>query len=127
MHQGSALWHRTGSPFAQDEMTATRCNSVRLKRNASLDDSLSEAHSSLAFVDFYWSWDVTGAQREFGHAVALDPNSVIAHHWYATFLLHLGRFPESLEEIEKAQKLDPNSTAILADKGLIWTTCKVLR
>jgi tetratricopeptide (TPR) repeat protein len=89
------------------------------KRAIALNDSLSGAHSSLAFVDFYWSWDVPGAQSEFGRALELDPNSVRAHHWYATFLLHLGRFPESLEEIEKAQKLDPGSKSILADKGLI--------
>lgn len=89
------------------------------KRAIAIDDSISEAHSSLAFVDFYWSWDVAGAEREFGRALALDPNSVIAHHWYATFLMQIGRFPESLQEIEKAQELDPRSTPILADKGLI--------
>ena len=89
------------------------------KRAIALDDSLSGAHSSLAFVDFYWSWDVAGAQREFQRAIELDPKCVLAHHWYATFLLALGRLPESLQEIEKAQQLDPQSNAILADKGLI--------
>ena len=89
------------------------------KRAIVLDDSLAGAHSSLAFVDFYWSWDAPAAQSEFKRALELDPNSVRAHHWYATFLLHLGRFRESLEEIEKAQKLDPGSKSILADKGLI--------
>jgi Tfp pilus assembly protein PilF len=89
------------------------------KRAIALDDSLSGAHSSLAFVDFYWSWDVAGAEREFLRAIELDPKSVLAHHWYATFLLALGRLPESLQEIETAQQLDPQSNAILADKGLI--------
>jgi tetratricopeptide (TPR) repeat protein len=89
------------------------------KRAIALDDSLSGAHSSLAFVNFYWSWDVAGAQREFQRAIELDPKCVLAHHWYATFLLALGRLPESLQEIEKAQQLDPESNAILADKGLI--------
>src|SRR6202035_1563557 len=50
------------------------------KRAIALDDSLSGAHSSLAFVDFYWSWDVAGAQREFQRAIELDENSVLAHH-----------------------------------------------
>jgi tetratricopeptide (TPR) repeat protein len=89
------------------------------KRAIALDDSLSGAHSALGFVDFYWSWDVAAAQREFVRALTLDANSVKAHYWYGTFLLHLGRYSESLEEIEKAQKLDPNSTSILADKGLV--------
>jgi tetratricopeptide (TPR) repeat protein len=89
------------------------------KRAIALDDSLSGAHSALGFVDFYWSWDAAGAQREFVRALTLDPNSVNAHYWYGTYLLHLGRYAESLAEIEKAQKLDPNSTSILADKGLV--------
>jgi tetratricopeptide (TPR) repeat protein len=89
------------------------------KRAIALDDSLSGAHSALGFVDFYWSWDVKGAQREFLRALSLDPNSVNAHYWYGTYLLHLGRYAESLDEIEKAQKLDPNSTSILSDKGLL--------
>jgi Tfp pilus assembly protein PilF len=89
------------------------------KRAIALDDSLSGAHSALGFVDFYWSWDVAGAQREFVRALTLDPNSAVAHYWYGTFLLHLGRFSEALQEIENAQKLDPNSKSILADKGLV--------
>ncbi|MGB8543008.1 MAG: hypothetical protein WCD49_15365 [Candidatus Acidiferrales bacterium] len=93
------------------------------ERAIALDDSLSGAHSSLAFVNFYWSWDVAGAQREFERAIELDPKSVIAHHWHATFLLALGRLRESLQEIEKAQQLDPMSAAILADKGLILFHC----
>ncbi len=84
-----------------------------------LDDSLSEAHNSLAFADFYWSWDAQGAQREFRRAIDLDPSSPLAHHWYATFLMVLGRFDESVTEIENARKLDPKSSAILADEGLV--------
>ncbi len=89
------------------------------ERAIALDDSLSGAHSSLAFVDFYWSWDAKDAEREFKRSIELDPNSVVAHHWYATFLLHMGRFQEALEQIEIAQKLDPSSISALADKGAI--------
>ena len=89
------------------------------ERAIALDDSLSGAHSSLAFVDFYWSWDAKDAEREFKRAIELDPNSVVAHHWYATSLLHMGRFKEALDQIEIAQKLDPSSISALADKGAI--------
>lgn len=89
------------------------------KRAIALDDSLSGAHSSLGFGEFYWSWDAPGAEKEFKRAIELDPKSVNAHHWYATMLMSLGRERESLDEIEKAQQLDPQSTAILADQGLI--------
>jgi tetratricopeptide (TPR) repeat protein len=89
------------------------------RRAIILDDSLAGAHSSLAFAEFYWSWQVADAEKEFRRAIELSPNSVQAHHWYATSLLELARFPEAVEEINRAQALDPQSTAILADKGLI--------
>jgi tetratricopeptide (TPR) repeat protein len=89
------------------------------KRAIALDESLSGAHSSLGFAEYFWLWDVPGAQKEFQRALELDPKSVNAHHWYATMLLSLGRDKESLEEIDKAEKLDPQSSAILADQGLI--------
>jgi len=89
------------------------------QRAIALDDSLADAHNSLAFADFYWSWDRTSAEREFRRAIELDPNSIVAHHWYATFLMVLGRSDEALAEIQKARELDPRSSAIVADKGLI--------
>jgi tetratricopeptide (TPR) repeat protein len=89
------------------------------KTAIALDDSLSGAHSSLGFAEYYGQWDVAGAQKEFQRALELDPKSVNAHHWYATMLMSLGHYKESLAEIEKAQELDPQSKAILADKALI--------
>ena len=91
------------------------------KKAVELDEQSSEAHASLAFVSFYGLWDVPTADREFRRAVALDPNNAKAHHWYATFLSTVRRYPESLVEIERARELDPNSPSILADKGrLLW-------
>jgi tetratricopeptide (TPR) repeat protein len=87
------------------------------KKAVELDDQSSAAHASLAFVLFYGKWDVAAAEGEFRRAIDLDPNNAIAHHWYATYLLTLRRLSEALAEIERAQSLDPSSTAILADKG----------
>ena len=84
-----------------------------------LDDSLAEAHNAIAFVTFYWNWDAAKAEGEFRRAIQLDPSYATAHHWYATFLMVLGRFPEALEQIERARQLEPASTPVLADKALI--------
>jgi tetratricopeptide (TPR) repeat protein len=89
------------------------------KKAVELDDNSAEAHASLAFVTYYWSWDAAGAEAEFRRAIELNPHYVVAHHWYATFLMSEGRFEESTKEFEIAQKLDPASTPILADKGLL--------
>ncbi len=89
------------------------------KRAIALDDSLSGAHSSLAFAEFYWNWNFTEAEKEFRRAIELSPNAEQAHHWYATSLIESGRFQEALAEIERARVLDPQSSSVLADKGLI--------
>ncbi len=91
------------------------------QRAVELDDTSAEAHNSLAFATFWWSWHAATAEREFKRALELDPNFVRGHHWYATYLLALHRFPEALDQIEQARRLDPSSTAILADKGyMLW-------
>ena len=91
------------------------------KKAVELDPLSSQAHASLAFASFYGMWDAVTADAEFRRAVELDPNNAIAHHWYATYLEAVRRFDESLREIDRAQALDPNSSSILADKGmLLW-------
>jgi Tfp pilus assembly protein PilF len=89
------------------------------ERAIALDPSIAEAHAALAFDDFYWSRDPKDAHRQFVAAIALKPGSAEIHHWYATFLMTVRAFPEATREIENAVRLDPESTAILADKGLI--------
>jgi tetratricopeptide (TPR) repeat protein len=89
------------------------------KRAVELDDKSAEAHNSLAFVTFYWTRDAATAEHEFKRAIALNPDYVAAHHWYATFLMAVQRYPEAVAEIERARKLDPSSTPIMADRGFI--------
>ena len=89
------------------------------KKAVELDDQSSEAHASLAFVSFFGRWDAATAEREYRRAIELDPHNALAHHWYASYLSTLGRYPESLAEIERAQALDPNSRSVLADKGFV--------
>ncbi|MGH8397329.1 MAG: tetratricopeptide repeat protein [Gammaproteobacteria bacterium] len=84
-----------------------------------LDDSLSQAHAALAFGLLYWDWNVSRSLAEYQRAIQLDPQDGDAHHWYATALLALGRFPEARSEIERARELDPASRSILADQALI--------
>lgn len=86
-----------------------------------LDNSSAEAHTSLAFVTYFWNWDAPAAENQFQQALALNPNDARAHHWYASFLASSGRLPEALDQIEAARRLDPSSVSILSDKGLIMS------
>ena len=84
-----------------------------------LDPNLAEAHTSLAFAEFWGFLNADEADREFRRAIELDPNLPRAHHWYATFLVQVLRFDDALREIERARQLDPSSKSILADKGVL--------
>ncbi len=82
-----------------------------------LDDSLAEAHTSLAWFKFSYDRDWAGAEREFRRAIELNPNYATAHHWYGFYLALLGRFDEGLAEMRRAQELDPQSLIIHTNVG----------
>jgi tetratricopeptide (TPR) repeat protein len=83
-----------------------------------LDPKLSDAHASLGFIDFFWSWDTVSAEREFQTALALDPSSILAHHWYGSMLTHEGKYEAAIEQLDLAQRLEPTSAAILSTRAL---------
>jgi TolB-like protein/DNA-binding winged helix-turn-helix (wHTH) protein/Flp pilus assembly protein TadD len=80
-----------------------------------LDDSLGEAHASLAFCLEGFDWDFAGADKEFLRAVELSPGYATAHHWYAWHLSLIGRNKEAIAEMDKAVNLDPVSPVVNAD------------
>ena len=87
------------------------------RKAVELDDSLAEAHRALAFAEWWGKWDFANGEKEFRHAIELNPRDPVARKWYANILSVQGRFTEGLDENEKAQELDPTSHSILADKG----------
>jgi len=86
----------------------------------SLDDSLAEAHASLAYILRCFDWDWPAAEKEFRRALALNPNYAAAHHWFAISLAGFGRSEESFREIARAKELDPLSLPILTSAGWIY-------
>jgi TolB-like protein/Flp pilus assembly protein TadD len=80
-----------------------------------LDDNLSEAHTSLAFVHDLYDWDWASAEKGYKRALALNPGYATAHQWYAAHLMLMGRNGEAIAELKKAESLDPLSLIISAD------------
>jgi eukaryotic-like serine/threonine-protein kinase len=87
-------------------------------RAIELDETLSEAHTSLAFVRMAFDWKWAEAESDFRRAIELNPNYATAHQWYASYLVQVGRSGEALAEIRRAQELDPLSAIISANAGL---------
>ena len=83
-----------------------------------LDETVAEAHASLAWTLFIYDWDWKGAEREFRRAIELDPHYASAHQWYAFLLASQGKCEEGLVEAHTALELDPAS--ISARRSLGW-------
>jgi TolB-like protein/DNA-binding winged helix-turn-helix (wHTH) protein/Tfp pilus assembly protein PilF len=84
-----------------------------------IDDSVAEAHASLALIAEQFDYDWPTAEREFRRAIQLEPGNATAHQWYAECLSLQGRFDEALAESARARQLDPLSLIIATDDGAI--------
>ena len=85
-----------------------------------LDETVAEAHASLAWSLFIYDWDWEGAGREFRRALELDPRYATAHQWYAFWLTARGRLDEALVEAHTALELDPASVSIRRSVGWVY-------
>ncbi len=72
-----------------------------------LDDSLAEAHNSMAAAYFFDRWSWVDAERESARAVELNPGFAEAHRLRSYILSTLNRMDEALQEQRKAMELDP--------------------
>jgi serine/threonine protein kinase/tetratricopeptide (TPR) repeat protein len=85
-----------------------------------IDDTLPEAHASLAFVKTSYDWDWTGGEREFQRAIELNPANATSHQWYGFALWHMGRLEEAIAEEKRALELDPLSLIINRNLGIAF-------
>jgi TolB-like protein/DNA-binding winged helix-turn-helix (wHTH) protein/Flp pilus assembly protein TadD len=88
-------------------------------RALELDETLAEAHASLALIKENYDYDWRGSEKEFRRAIQLDRQYATAHQWYAEFLSWQGRFDEAFAESEQARQLDPISLIIATDHASI--------
>jgi len=84
-----------------------------------IDETLAEAHLLLADIKFLWDWDWESSEREFIKAIELNPRLTDAHHWYAFYLMAMGRHEEAIAEIKHALELDPLSIDINRSVGVM--------
>jgi DNA-binding winged helix-turn-helix (wHTH) protein len=96
---------------SQDAFPAARSAA---ERALALDASSAQALTVLADVRKFYEWDWRGAEDAYRRAIAIDPHSALAHHWYAQLLAMLARHDEAFAEVEAARRCDPVSPIINA-------------
>ena len=74
-----------------------------------LDNSLAEAHGSLAYIRLAYDWKRQEAEQQFQEALEINPGYATAHEWYALYLVATDQIDKAVLEIQKAQELDPLS------------------
>jgi eukaryotic-like serine/threonine-protein kinase len=77
-----------------------------------LDPDLAEAHTSLAAVLWLHDWHWEEAEKEFKRSLELNPTYPTANHWYAEFVMTMGRHEEAIGRMKNGQEIDPLSLII---------------
>jgi adenylate cyclase len=95
--------------FAAPHETMPKAKESTIKALA-LDNTLAEAHVSLAHILMNYDWNWSAAETEFKRSIELRPDYATAHEWYAIhYLTATGRLKEAVQEMKKALELEPAS------------------
>ena len=89
------------------------------KRALEIDETLAEAHVSLALIKMTYDWDWPGADSQLKRATELNPNYAPAYQAYVLYHLVMGRFDDALADNKKSQELDPLSPAFNNNIGRV--------
>jgi serine/threonine-protein kinase len=100
-------WYRHIPSLEAYTKTVTAASSA-----VAVDDSLAEPYTSLAYARFLYGWDWKGAEEGFQAAIKRNPSYAVARHFYAEFLMAMGRMDEAVEQVELGLSLDPLSPTI---------------
>jgi tetratricopeptide (TPR) repeat protein len=101
---------------ARDAYPEARAAALRALQ---VDERLAEGYLSLGCVALAYDWDWGQAEREFTHAIQLNPTYALAYHWYAWLLTAVNRRDEAVALIRRAVELEPLSLIILGRAGHI--------
>ena len=82
-----------------------------IRRAVQLDPTNADVALSLAGILLHYDWNWGASEREYGRALALDPQSAPAHREYSLFLSALRRGDEAIREMSRADTLEWRQTA----------------
>ena len=102
---------------ASDAIPEARQSIDRVMR---LNPELSNAHTSLALVQFLAERNWPEAEKSLQRAITINPNNADAYSRYGYFLMRVGSFDEALEKYAKARELNPLSNIVQSGIGLTY-------
>ncbi len=94
------------------------------RKALALDNTLTEAHTSLAHALCVYEFDWEAAEQEFRRAIAQDPGYTFARLSFAICLQDQERFAEAIEQLEKARAADPLAPHVGAILGRVYVNSR---
>jgi TolB-like protein/DNA-binding winged helix-turn-helix (wHTH) protein len=91
-----------------------------VRQTLTLDDSIGEAHDTLAVLSWRYDWDWDATERELNQAIALAPSYSCAHEDRAEYLAFRGRRSEAEAEVAKSLELDTSVNSALAEAAVYY-------
>ena len=104
--------------YAPPDETYDRARAAAEKALA-IDPDSAEAHLHLAWIEWRRDWNFAAAEKNFRRSIDLSPNSAMVHERYSLYLKSMGRFEESLTEINRAVELSPLAPFSQANAGAL--------
>jgi TolB-like protein/DNA-binding winged helix-turn-helix (wHTH) protein/Tfp pilus assembly protein PilF len=101
-----------------DTAEVERVNRALVSKALALDDGLAEVHAAAGEFKLFVEWDWQAAEREFKHALDINPHDPLSLLLYPDVLLILGRPEEAISVGRLALELDPLSPR--TGKSLAW-------
>ena len=94
----------------QSQLERVPIAKIYVEKALSLDSNLSEALTTLGFIQQNFDYDWANAKKNLEKAILLNPNNSAAHMFYGLVLINSGSDKnKALEEFKKAVDLDPLS------------------
>jgi serine/threonine-protein kinase len=94
------------------------------ERALALDNTLAEAHRSLAVIHVSFEWNLAGGEREYRRALDLNPRSGELRAMLAYCLTYLQRSDEALAENRRARDLEPESVLVAGYNAVNLMFCR---
>jgi tetratricopeptide (TPR) repeat protein len=85
-----------------------------------IDSTLADAYTTLGNINTYYYWNWKEAEKNFQHALQINPSLSMSHLYYSMFLTFARRPEEAIYEAKRAQQLDPLSIYVNTYTGLIY-------
>lgn len=84
-----------------------------------IDNTLAEAHTSIAIIKLFHDWDWKGAEQKFKRALELNSSYAMARQAYAYLLAATNRLDAAKSEIQRARGLDPLSLPVRTAEAMV--------